>query len=392
MRIVVLTTGRQDWGLLRPLCDELSADRTFELRILAGGMACSVAFGRIVDEILDQGFDVAAELDWAPESRDCIEQSSAAMSMIGAALTAICPDALILLGDRYETAAAALSATLLGIPIVHLYGGEETEGAVDNVLRHAITKLSHLHLVAHQVYARHVIEMGEDPSCVHVVGSLAVDNLLRRALPDREELERVLGVTLVRPVGLVTVHPTTLRVGGEMSEVDAVTEAMRRYRATWIVTLPNADPGHQRIRDAFSALAGESCNIVAVPALGEERYLGLMKIADFVLGNSSSGLTEAPSLRVPTINVGDRQKGRIRSESVIDVPSDTDTILAALAKIESPRFRAVVAAQPPPFGSGDAASRIVAVLRDWSPPVPPRKPSYAAGTQQDAHRSSPDSC
>jgi UDP-hydrolysing UDP-N-acetyl-D-glucosamine 2-epimerase len=377
MRLAVLTTGRQDWGLLRPLCGALAADPVFELRILAGGMACSVDFGRVVDSIRDQGFDVAAELDWKAEVHDAIGQSAAAVSMVGGALGGMRPDALVLLGDRYETAAAALAATLVGVPIVHLYGGEETEGAVDNVLRHAITKLSHLHFVAHQRYADRILQMGEDPSSVHVVGSLGVDNLLKQALPDREELERFLGIKLARPVGLVTVHPTTLTAGPLMSEADAVIGAMKNYPATWIVTLPNADPGHESIRDAFLGLADESASVVATVALGEERYLGLMKLADFVLGNSSSGLTEAPSLRVPTINVGDRQKGRIRSPSVMDVRPETDAILAALRKAESRRFRASVAAQPMPFGSGGAASCIVAVLRDWRPPSPPRKVFHA---------------
>jgi UDP-N-acetylglucosamine 2-epimerase (non-hydrolysing) len=403
MRLAVLTTGRQDWGHLRPLCEALAADPAFELKIIAGGMACSPAFGRIVDAVRDEGFPLAAELEWSPETADAVDQSSVALAEVGRALQVLQPDTLVLLGDRYETAAAALAATLLRVPIVHLHGGEETTGAIDNVLRHAITKLSHLHLVAHQAYAERVIQMGEDPATVHVVGALAVDNVLRRALPTREDLEHDLGISLEPPVGLVTVHPTTLGPDGS-GEVEAVIDAVQAYPATWIVTLPNADPGHEHIREAFQALAaapaalaapdrppaGPAANtaaraaqapapgkILLVPALGEERYLGLMKLAAFVLGNSSSGLVEAPSMRVPTVNVGDRQQGRIRSLSVIDVPPDTDAILAALHKAESQEFRAAVAWQPLPFGSGDAATRIVAILRQWRPPVPPRKAFYS---------------
>lgn len=373
MRLVVLTTGRQDWGILRPLCEAVRDEDAFELAILAGGMACSSVFGRIVDTIRRQGFVVDAELDWAPEAQDAVAQASAAVSLVGAALRRLHPDALVLLGDRYETAAAALAATVLGIPIIHLYGGEETEGAIDNVLRHAITKMSHLHFVAHQAYADRVIQMGEDPLSVHVVGSLGVDNLLKLILPTRAELERHLGIQLERPLGLVTVHPATLSVRGHRNEVDAVIGAIRSYPATWVVTLPNADPGHEQIREAFLALADESPHVVAVSALGEERYLGLMRLADFVLGNSSSGIMEAPSMRVPTINVGDRQKGRIRSASVIDVPCDVDAILRALARAQSGDFRAAIATQHLPFGAGDAAERIVYVLRRWTPPLAPRK-------------------
>ena len=372
MRLVVLTTGRQDWGLLRPLCSALAADPSFDLRIVAGGMACSPTFGRVVDTIREQGLEVAAELDWKPERHSAVEQSAAALSMVAGALTKLQPDALVLLGDRFETAAAALAATILAVPIVHLFGGEETEGAVDNALRHAITKLSHLHLVAHPLYAERVIQMGEDPASVHVVGSLATA-LINRPLPDKPELERALGVELTEPIGLVTVHPTTLREDDQPSEVGAIIGAMEAYPATWIVTLPNTDPGHELIRAAFEELAAHVDKVVVTPALGEERYLGLMQLAAFVLGNSSSGLTEAPALRVPTVNVGDRQKGRIRSASVIDVPPDTHAIVEALQKAASPEFRRSIATQPLPFGSGDAARRMVSALRDWKIPRPPRK-------------------
>lgn len=373
IHLAILTTGRQDWGLLRPLCEALSTEGAFTLSILAGGMACSDAFGGIVQAIRQEGFAVASELAWMPERQDAVGQTAAAISLVGSALRQISPDAVVLLGDRYETAAAALAATILAIPVVHLYGGEESEGAIDNALRHAITKLSHLHLVAHEVYAQRVIQMGEAPSSVHVVGSLGVDNLVKRNLPTRGELEQHLGITLGRPLGLVTVHPATLSVHGQPDEVDAVIGAMRAFSATWVVTLPNADPGHERIRDAFRAMAENAPNVVAVPALGEERYLGLMRLADFVLGNSSSGITEAPSLRVPTINVGDRQKGRVRSPSIIDVPCDESAIVAALWKALSPRWKAEIAEQPLPFGSGDAAQRIRAILRTWAAPRPPRK-------------------
>lgn len=373
MRLAVLTTGRQDWGILRPLCEALQADPVFTVEILVGGMACSSAFGRIVEGIRAQGFEVAAEMDWAPEANEPARQTSVAVALVADALQRSRPDALVLLGDRYETAGAALAATVLGLPIVHLYGGEETEGAIDNALRHAITKLSHLHLVAHPLYADRVLQMGEAPATVHVVGSLGVDNLLKRKFPSREELSKSLGVKLGEPLGLVTVHPTTLSRGGAQNEVTAVIAAIKAFPATWVITLPNADTGHGEIRDALRALAEGSPNIVAVSALGEERYLGLMRQADFVLGNSSSGITEAPSLRVPTINVGDRQKGRVRSPSVLDVACDTQEILRAIRKALSPQWRAVIVRQPLPFGPGDAAERIVEVLKHWVPPRPPRK-------------------
>lgn len=358
--------------MLRPLCEALRDASDFDLILLVGGMACSPSFGRIVDQIRINGFEATAELEWSPESEDAVVQASRALALTGEALRSTTPDALVLLGDRYETASAALAATLHRIPLVHLYGGEETEGAFDNAFRHAITKMSHLHLVAHKTYARRVIQMGEDPSSVHVVGSLAVDNLRKRKLPSKAQLERELGILLHPPVGLVTVHPTTLSRERDLDEVQAVLGAMERYPATWIVTLPNADPGNETIRQAFMEMATRRDRVI-VSALGEERYLGLMALSSFVLGNSSSGMVEAPSLRIPTINVGERQKGRIRSTSILDVPCNTDAILSAILKAESEDFRKAIAFQPLPFGDGNAAERIISVLGAWRPPRPPRK-------------------
>lgn len=387
LALAVLTTGRQDWGVLRPLCSVLRDDQRFSLSLAVGGMACSEAFGRVSAAIREEGFAVAIEMPWDVEEADAAIQASAALRMTAAALAELRPDALVLLGDRFETAAAALAATLACVPIIHLYGGEETEGAFDNSFRHAITKMSHLHFVAHPVYADRVIQMGESTGSVHVVGSLGVDNLLTMNLPGREELERILGVELAEPVGLATLHPTTLSQPGKPDELTAVVSAIRSFPATWVVTLPNADPGSSAIRDAFRSLAADCPRVVTVAALGAERYLGLMKLAGFVLGNSSSGITEAPSLRVPTINVGERQKGRVRSPSIVDVNADVEAILRAIRLVLSPEWRARTLAQPLPFGDGKAAERIVAVLASWVPPRPPRKIFHSVGRHDLATRS-----
>ncbi len=373
LRLAVLTTGRQDWGLLRPLCAALRDDGHFELQLMAGGMACSPKFGRIIDDIRKNEFEIAHELPWEVEHAGAVEQSASALRTIGEALEIQTPDAIILLGDRFETASAALAATLLKIPIVHLYGGEETEGAFDNSLRHAITKLSHLHFVSHEVYARRVVQMGEDPTAVHVVGSLAVDNILRLQLPGRDELEAYLGLELNPPLGLVTVHPTTLASGENDATLEAVAEAMMMFEATWVVTLPNADPGNRAIRTRFLGMAANAPNVVTVNALGVERYLALMTLADFLLGNSSSGMTEAPSLRTPTINVGDRQKGRIRCPSIVDLPDDAASIIRALEDISGGSLDEEIKGMDLPFGEGDAAAKICAILAAWKPVNPPRK-------------------
>jgi len=372
--IAVLTTGRQDWGLLRPLVDRLVSSSAFEVLLLAGGMACSPHFGRIVDEIREKGYPLARELVWDVEQSPPHVQSAEALRQVGNVLAELGPKALILLGDRFETAAAALAATVLRIPITHLHGGEETEGAIDNALRHAITKLSHLHLVAHEVYARRVIQMGEDPATVHVVGSLGVDNVLHMKTPAKEKLEEYLGIRLVSPVGLVTVHPTTLHGGERDTTAEAVAGAIKALGAgTWVITLPNSDPGNEAVRATLVDCAARHENVVAVEALGEERYLGLMRVADLVLGNSSSGMIEAPAMGVPTVNVGARQQGRLRFPSILDVDPVVEKVLEGVETALSDDFLDHKALAKEVLGGGRAAERAVVILERAVPALDPRK-------------------
>jgi len=372
LRLAVLTTGRQDWGLLRPLCEDLFADPTFQLNIWAGGMACAPSYSKVVEEVATLGLPLAERLEWGVDA-PAAHQAGDALRAIGQALEKNRPDALILLGDRFETCAAAMASTLACIPIVHLYGGEETAGAFDDAFRHAISKLSHLHFVAHSAYARRLEAIGENPACIHVVGLLSLDLVARYPLPEKAALEKELDITLDSPIGLVTLHPTTWG-GDPEKELNALEGAMRRFPATWIVSLPNADPGGQRIREYWRDAAGRIPRLHCFHALGEIRYWGLMKVADFVLGNSSSGLTEAPFFCVPTINLGDRQKGRLRSPSVLDVPFLSAAILEALRRATGSAFKESLQGMEPAYGRGDASRRIIKVLREWIPPNPPAKP------------------
>jgi len=372
----VLTTGRQDWGLLRPLCERLAEDEYFNLQIFAGGMALDARFGEVVKSIVADGYDVTERLAFDPVALSAGEQSAEALRLTTLALQRRAPDALILLGDRYETAAAALAAAIARVPIVHLYGGDETEGAIDNALRHSITKLSSLHFCSHEVYAQRVLQMGEDPAAVHTVGSTSVDNCLNLPTPGKAELEAFLNLPLNPPLALVTVHPTTLAAQGEPDEAAATLRAIEIADITAVITLPNSDPGSAKIREMLINFASKRKNVVAVESLGEARYLGVLKLASFALGNSSSGLNSAPALGVPTINVGDRQKGRLRSPSIIDVKSDPQEILEAMKKAQSPEFLSSIKGKTSIFGDGNAAIKMVKILKDWEAPNPPRKSFY----------------
>jgi UDP-hydrolysing UDP-N-acetyl-D-glucosamine 2-epimerase len=331
--------------------------------LIAGGMHAETRFGT---RLAEDGFAPVETLHWAGEHEDAPvhQQAADALRLVGEALVRQRAEGLLIVGDRFETAAAAMAATLARVPIAHLHGGEETEGAFDNALRHAITKLSHLHLVSHPLHARRVVAMGEAPETVHVVGAPGLDNLRREDLASREELEKFLGIPLVDPVVLVTLHPATLG-GAPEQEVAALVDAMDQVPATYVITLPNVDPGANAIRTRLRD-AGLRPNRCAVDALGERRFFGLLRLCAAMVGNSSSAIIEAPVMKLPAVNIGDRQKGRVRGENVIDVPADRDAIVAALRRALDPAFRAALPEQGP-FGDGRSATRIVELLAAWKP-------------------------
>lgn len=347
----------------------LRSHRFIRSEIWAGGMHLSPVFGETLKMIEADGLTVSRRLPFLGDSPDVVAESSRALATVGAALAEAKPDALMLLGDRTETLAAAVAAAIAGVPLVHLHGGEETEGAVDNACRHALTKLAHLHLVSHEVHARRVAQMGESAESIVVVGAGGLDNYYRDDLPDRPALERMLGMQLVDPVVLVTLHPTTL--GGDSgAEVRALTQAMGQVNASYVLTLPNADAGASAIREQFISWGRGRERVVVVEALGERNYWGLLKLAAAVLGNSSSGVLEAPATGTWTVNVGDRQLGRMRYGRVLDVPADSTSIAAALVRALA-RGRGETPAEGYP--EGPAWPRILSALEKWDVPVPPRK-------------------
>ncbi|MCI4662842.1 MAG: UDP-N-acetylglucosamine 2-epimerase [Neomegalonema sp.] len=368
-RIAVVTGTRAEYGLLSPVMRLLDADPGFELITIATCMHLAPQFGLTVDEIERDGFTVHERVDMLlAADTELAMAKSMGLGVIGIAdaLARQKPDLVMILGDRFEMIGVAASATLLGLPIAHLEGGHVTMGAIDDAIRHAITKLAHLHFTATQTYAARIRQMGEKPQNVFCVGATGLDNILHGPRMSREDLEASLGFAFGETNFLITFHPATLERGmSDAAQVAQMLAALEAFpQAKLIFTMPNADAGGRAILEQLQRFAGaDPANRLAVPSLGWVRYLSTMSLVDAVIGNSSSGLIEAPSFGIGTVNIGTRQAGRIRAQTVLDCPVEQAAIEAAIRTALSPEFRAMAAKAVSPFGDGKAAPRIVEALR-----------------------------
>lgn len=367
-RIAVVTGGRPDYGLFLPLLRRLAADGDVALQIVATGMHLVPKQGETWRQIEQDGFAIAAKVDMeiaGDSAVDITRAIGAGTAGMAEAFAQLRPDIVVLLGDRFESLAAAVAAMTAHIPVAHLYGGEATEGLIDEPIRHSITKMAHLHFTATEPYRRRVIQLGEAPDRVFSVGALGLDNFRNMTLLDRPALEEALSFRLSRPTLLVTYHPVTLEAGTATAHADALLGALDRFpEARVVITLPNADTDSAALRARLTAYAENSGGRVAAFAvLGSLRYLSLMAQCDVVVGNSSSGLIEAPSVPVPTVDIGDRQRGRIAPPSVIHADVDAGSIAAAIGGALAPDFRAGLAGMENPYGDGATAPRIAAILK-----------------------------
>lgn len=367
-KICVVTATRAEYGLLSGLLRELQSAPEVELQLVVTGTHLSAAFGSTVAEIERDGFEIAARLPIAldDDSANGVTRSlAAATSALGDTLAQLQPDLLVILGDRYEMLAAAQAALMARVPVAHIHGGETTEGAVDEAIRHAITKMAHLHFVAAPAFAQRVLQLGEDPRRVWVVGATGLDNIAGIDLIGRAELERDLGLSLASPLLLVTYHPATLCDESPADAMRTLLAALDTGSGSIVLTGVNADAGHRAIREEAQRFAAQRPGRVClVESLGVRRYLSLMALADVVAGNSSSGLLEAPAMGTPSIDVGDRQRGRPRAPSVVHCAAQFDAIRAALQRALTPQHRAIAARKQTPYGTPGAARRIAAVLRE----------------------------
>lgn len=365
-KICVVTGSRAEYGLLRWLMESIRQASNLELQIVATGMHLSPEFGLTYRAMEADGFqiDFKVEMLLSSDTPSGIAKSMG-LGMIGFAdaYAQLRPDIVFLVGDRFEVLAAASAALVACIPVAHAHGGEVTEGAIDESIRHAVTKMSHLHFVAAEEYRRRVIQLGENADHVYNVGALGLDNLAHLPLLDRGALEQSLGFPLGRRNLLVTFHPVTLDPQGSQQEMAELLGALAELEETNLVfTLPNADTGGRALIDMVNEFVERHPKARAYASLGQQRYLSCMRYFDGVVGNSSSGIIEAPAFRIGTVNIGTRQKGRLRAASVIDCPAERQAITSALRRLQSDEFRRSLAAVTNPYGRGGAAERIADVL------------------------------
>jgi UDP-hydrolysing UDP-N-acetyl-D-glucosamine 2-epimerase len=381
-KICVVTGSRAEYGLLRWLMEEIRADDRLELQVAATGMHLSPEFGSTYRDIEADGFRIDAKVDMQlSDDNPAGITRSVGLGVIGFAdvMQDLQPDLVVVLGDRFEILAAVQSAVLARIPVAHIHGGELTEGAIDDAIRHALTKMSHLHFTAAEPYRRRVIQMGEEPSRVFNVGAAGLDAMKRVKRIARKDFESAIGMTLANPTFLVTCHPETLEERNSET-VLALLDALGRFPQSRIIfTGANADAGGRTIDDAVMRyVAGRPERTVFRVSLGQQLYLAALAYVDVVIGNSSSGVIEAPAFGVPTVNIGDRQKGRLRSDSVIDCAPDVSEIAAAIERALSPEFRDIARKTRPAYGTGDTARQICKVLADTSLDEIRRKRFYDA--------------
>ncbi len=367
-KICVVTGSRAEYGLLYWLMRGIRDCPDLELQVVVTGMHLSPEFGLTYRVIEEDGFRIDARLETLLSSDTAVGiTKSMGIGMIGCAeiWPQLRPDIVIVLGDRFEILAVAAAAMMARVPIAHIHGGETTEGAVDESIRHAVTKMAHLHFVAAEEYRRRVIQLGEHPERVFLVGGLGIDNIQRLPLLGRDELERALDFRLGKRNLLVTFHPATLDERATSAQVSALLAALAERADTHLIfTMPNADADSRVIFtmiEQFVASRPRTARLYR--SLGQLRYLSSIRHCDGVVGNSSSALIEAPGLGKGSVNIGDRQRGRLKALSVIDCEPEVAAIRAALERLYSAEFLAQLPHIVNPYGSGGASERIVQILR-----------------------------
>ena len=364
-RIAVITGTRAEYGLLRRVFLELQKQPSLSPELVVTGAHLAPEYGETVREIEADGLLISARvpiLKFGSGQVATAHTAAYAMEQFTGLFSGHRPDAVLVLGDRYEIFAAASAAAMLGIPVIHISGGDVTLGAADDWYRHCITKMASLHFPSCAEYARRVIRMGEDPARVHNVGGLGDENIRKMPRMPLDEIAESLGFSLGGPYALVTFHPETAGAASPLAQMEQLLAAMEQMPdMRWIITKANADAGGEVLNARLERWCEGRENAILVASLGVKRYLSAMKKAAMVVGNSSSGVVETPTFGVPTVNIGQRQAGRILCDNVLCCPSEESAILAAMQKAVSPEFTAAAHRTVSPYNGGDTARRIAEI-------------------------------
>ena len=362
-KVCVITGTRAEYGLLRWVIDGIEKSSKLDLQIIATGMHLAPEFGLTYLEIEKDGYFINSKVELLVSSDTKVGiAKSIGLGLIGFAdaLDKLNPDMVLVLGDRYEIFAGVVASMVARIPVIHISGGEATEGLIDEPIRHSITKMSHLHFVANEEYRDRVIQLGEQPDRVFNVGGVGVDNILKMELLNKEDLELALDFSFGPKNLLVTFHPVTLEEKTSESQMKELLEALSELSDTHIIiTMPNADTDGRILFKLIDDFVSKYPNAKSFVSLGQLRYLSTVAHVDAVVGNSSSGIAEVPSFKKGTINIGDRQKGRIKAESIIDCDPIKSSILDAIEKIYTPKFKGILTDVTNPYGIGGASEAIV---------------------------------
>jgi GDP/UDP-N,N'-diacetylbacillosamine 2-epimerase (hydrolysing) len=365
--ICIVSGSRAEYGLLRPLIKSLQSNKQIEVHLVITGAHLSDKFGATQQEILNDHIQIYHKVDIIDHGKNSIEVAdiiSKGVLKISKVLIKINPDLVILLGDRYEIFSAAIASYTSQIPIAHLHGGELTYGAYDEAFRHSITKMSYLHFVANDIYRSRVIQLGENPSRVFTVGGLGVDSVATTSLYSKLQIESILNLRFAEKSILVTYHPETLKSNEEnytyLKELLAALDYFTDL--TIIITMPNADSGNELFRDEFKAFSKQRENVYLFDSLGQTMYLSCMKIVDVIVGNSSSGIIEAPSLKKATVNIGDRQSGRLKATSIIDCAPKKMDIKQSIETASSLKFKSTLLDVQNLYGEPGAVKKITKIL------------------------------
>ena len=366
-KISIVTGSRAEYGLLYWLMKAIQNDPELELQTVVTGMHLSAKYGNTYQQIIDDGFTINKKIDIKISS----DNSLGVCKSIGIGIEAFSevfvdlePDICIILGDRYEILSVAIAALVSNIPVAHIHGGELTEGAFDDAIRHSITKMSHLHFVATDSYLKRVIQLGENPSRVFNVGGLGIENINKLKLLSREDFQKKINFNLAKKNILVTYHPATLEDLSYKIIFKELLDVLHTLKDTKVIfTAANSDPGGMQINHMIEKFIAKNDNAIFIKSMGQILYLSALKFVDAVIGNSSSGICEAPSFRIASVNIGSRQKGREMASSVINCMPNKKSIETAIKKVYDSRFQTLLKSAVNPYDSGNTSEKIVSIIK-----------------------------